>query len=117
MEANLFQTNKSVKILVLGEEKSLFTLETNVFGKLLKNDIEHVGTISDSSEKDMLSAIKPDIIIDLVKKEGQTVTLDVSAGLVIPRIQNIDVNQLKQYYEIFLLIDQIKQIKGQLKID
>lgn len=119
MAATLFLTNKSVKILVLNnEDDSLFELKEKVFGEQLKNDITFVGSFS-GKESDLILATKPDAIIDL--KETNTpniyISLDVNSGYVVPRIQNVDVKLLQKYHEIFLSIDQIKQIKSQLNLD
>ena len=117
MEATLFQSNKSVKILVLNSKKDpLFKLEANVFGEQLKNDITFVGSFS-GKESDLILATKPDVIIDLEDAKTPNISLDVNGGYVVPRIQNVDVKLLQKYHEIFLLIDQIKQIKSQLKLD
>lgn len=123
MEATLFQSNKSVKILVLnGKKDPLFKLEANVFGEQLKNDITFVGSFS-GVENDLISAIKPDVIINLKEpdklKDSNTpnISLKVFSERVIPYIINVDVKLLQKYYEIFLLIDQVKQIKSQLKLD
>lgn len=117
MEATLFQSNKSVKILVLNSKKdSLFKLEANIFGEQLKNDITFVGSFS-GKENNLISAIKPDIIIDLKDAKAPNISVDVNSGYVVPRIQNVNVEMLQKYHEIFLLIDQIKQIKSQFKLD
>ncbi len=116
MAATLFLTNKSVKILVLNnEDDSLFELKEKVFGQQLKNDITFVGSFSEGTE--LISAVKPDVIIDLKETNTSNISLDVNGGYVVPRIQNVDVEMLQKYHEIFLLIDQIKQIKSQLKLD
>ena len=117
MAATLFLTNKSVKILVLNnEDDSLFELKEKVFGEQLKNDITFVGSFS-GKESDLILATKPDAIIDLKDAKTPNISLDVNNGYVVPRIQNVDVKMLQKYHEIFLLIDQIKQIKSQLKLD
>lgn len=116
MAATLFLTNKSVKILVLNnEDDSLFELKEKVFGQQLKNDITFVGSFSEGTE--LISAVKPDVIIDLKETNTSNISLDVNGGYVVPRIQNVDVKMLQKYHEIFLLIDQIKQIKSQLNLD
>ena len=117
MAATLFLTNKSVKILVLNnEDDSLFELKEKVFGEQLKNDITFVGSFS-GKESDLILATKPDAIIDLKGTNTQNISLDVNSGYVVPRIQNVDVEMLQKYHEIFLLIDQIKPIKSQLNLD
>ena len=117
MAATLFLTNKSVKILVLNnEDDSLFELKEKVFGEQLKNDITFVGSFS-GKKSDLILATKPDAIIDLKDAKTPNISLDVDNGYVVPRIQNVDVKMLQKYHEIFLLIDQIKQIKSQLKLD
>ena len=117
MDATLFQTEKSAKILVLSEQDSLFeTDESKMFGKLLKNDITFVCKITYSTESELLAAIKPDVIIDLDKKIP-AISMDLSSGRAIPRIQNIDADMLKLYHNYFLLINQIKQIRGQLNFE
>lgn len=116
MAATLFLTNKSVKILVLNnEDDSLFELKEKVFGQQLKNDITFVGSFSEGTE--LISAVKPDVIIDWKETNTSNISLDVNGGYVVPRIQNVDVKMLQKYHEIFLLIDQIKQIKSQLNLD
>lgn len=122
MSATLFLTNKSIKILVLNNENdSLFKLNEKVFGEQLQNDITFVGSFSKG--KELISAIKPDVIIDLKEpdksKDSNTpkISLEVFSERVIPCIQNVDVKMLQKYHEIFLLIDQIKQIKSQLNLD
>ena len=116
-EATLFQTDKSVKILVLKGNESLFSIdESKLFGEQLKNYITCVGSFS-GKKSNLISAVKPDIIIELAEPKNPSITLDVSSGRVIPCIKNVDENMLKKYHEIFLLINQIKQIKAQLKLD
>lgn len=117
MDATLFQTEKSAKILVLSEQDSLFeTDESKMFGKLLKNDITFVCKITYSTESELLAAIKPDVIIDFDKKIP-AISMNLSSGRAIPRIQNIDADMLKLYHNYFLFINQIKQIRGQLNIE
>ncbi len=119
MKATLFQTDKSVKILVFGEEEFSFDIDEKKLGKQLKNDITYCGVISETSDsqKSIISTVKPDIVIDLMDPPTIDATYDVTNGRLIPIIKNVDAKSLQSYHKIFLLIDQIKQIKSQLKLD
>lgn len=116
MAATLFLTNKSVKILVLNNDDFLFNLEKKFFKEQLKNDITFAGKIS-GEEKEIVAAVKPDVIIDFLEGETESLTLEVSSSRTILHISNVDTKMLQKYHEIFLLIDQIKPIKSQLNLD
>ena len=129
MDAYLFQSNKGVKILYVYDEDSKNVFDASCpFVSKISNDISFVEEFSCCDFWNLLESIKPDLLLSspkidnllseekaskVFKKYCDFGLLNVSNKMCV-YVENVDRNELKKYYSLFLLIGQIKSIQNEL---
>lgn len=120
MQAALFLTAQSAKVLVVGitdEAKDLFQMkEKGCYSSLLSKDITFVEgfkDLDDSAKNDLIEQLQPNVVI---LQGTEKVSLSQSKNHTYFEI-TCDIHQLDMYFSIIQLMNQVKTIQSRLNLN
>lgn len=130
MKAELFKADRNVKVLIVSDKggyKSIFCFDS----KLFKSDIEFVADFECGKVEDLLGLLKPDVLLSekgvkldpiAIKPMGWICEVDGiqianNNGTLLLWYQNIDIDKLKFYCTLSLLINHSYDIRNKLGVE
>lgn len=128
--ASLYQTDRGVKILAVGNCKSYFLINGVPLRSTIDEKITFVAELSGEMPS-MLVTLKPDVVVikDSIS-ESKVVTVKFSEGIDNEIVESITLNEYGGHvffvvnpkggectYSQYLFIDQLRSLKAKLNID